>query len=166
MSLSEIEQLIAQKEHILAIKKYKELHNCTLPIAKSSVQHYRESGSWPSEDENDSSKDLIEVELLIREKKIVNAIKLYREITGKHLSQSKMEVEHFRDTGEWKQLSGGETSEFKDGDSVPAQYFLDKRKEMRKNPEMSKAFKASMILLVCISVSLIVSSIYFFILKD
>ena len=77
-----------------------------------------------------------------------------------------MEVEHFRDTGEWKQLSGGETSEFKDGDSVPAQYFLDKRKEMRKNPEMSKAFKASMILLVCISASLIVSSIYFFILKD
>ena len=167
MSLSEIENLIDKNEHVSAIKKYKEYTKCSLSVATSDVEYFQDHGSWPSkEQEPQHSYELTEVEKLVQVNKTINAIKLYRKITGRNLSQSKMEVEHFRDTNEWTFFVDGGSSEFKDGDSVSAQYFLDKKREFQEWPKVSMAFKVSMVFFVLIMIALILSSIYLFLLKN
>ena len=92
--LENIEQRIADGKKVQAIKLYREEMGTGLKEAKEAVEHFELTGSW-----NVSSKmsisDLEEtMEALICDGKIIGAIKLYREQTGKNLPDAKDFVEN------------------------------------------------------------------------
>lgn len=52
-----------------------------------------------------------DIEKLIREGSKIQAIKLWREQTGASLKESKMQIEHFEQTGAWSPVSAPVDSE-------------------------------------------------------
>jgi ribosomal protein L7/L12 len=153
MSLSEVEQLITNNEHLAAIKRYQKLNKCSLPVAKSNVEHFRDTGVWPAEQVS-SISELTEVEKLVQEEKMLEAIKLYRQLTSKNLALAKVDVEHFRDTGVWKQISDN-PSQNREGRGLPNEHF----QELAERQKKDSMFKGAMILLVVITAALIISTL-------
>lgn len=91
--LQNIEQRIAEGKKIQAIKLYREQMKTGLKEAKEVVDHFELTGSWaPISQENKIEHDT-EIESLIRQGKIIGAIKLYREQTGKSLPEAKDFIE-------------------------------------------------------------------------
>ena len=89
-----IEQRIAEGKKIQAIKLYREQMKTGLKEAKEAVDHFELTGSWaPISPKNNIEHDN-EIESLIRQGKIIGAIKLYREQTGKSLPEAKDFIEN------------------------------------------------------------------------
>ena len=92
--LQNIEQRIAEGKKIQAIKLYREQMKTGLKEAKEAVDHFELTGSWaPISPKNNIEHDN-EIESLIRQGKIIGAIKLYREQTGKSLPEAKDFIEN------------------------------------------------------------------------
>lgn len=92
--LQNIEQRIAEGKKIQAIKLYREQMKTGLKEAKEAIDHFELTGSWaPISQENNIEHDN-EIESLIRQGKIIGAIKLYREQTGKSLPEAKDFIEN------------------------------------------------------------------------
>ncbi len=92
--LEKIEQLVAGKKKVHAIKRYRELMGVGLKEAKEAVEHFELTSSW-SVSSKMSTSDMEEtMEALICDGKIIGAIKLYREQTGKSLPEAKDFVEN------------------------------------------------------------------------
>ena len=92
--MKNIEQRIADGKKVQAIKLYREKMGTGLKEAKEAVEHFELTGSW-SVSSKMSISDMEEtMEALICEGKIIGAIKLYREQTGKSLPEAKDFVEN------------------------------------------------------------------------
>ena len=91
--LQNIEQRIAEGKKIQAIKLYREQVKTGLKEAKEAVDHFELTGSWAPISQGNNTEHDNEIESLIRQEKIIGAIKLYREQTGKSLPEAKDFVE-------------------------------------------------------------------------
>ena len=65
-----------------------------LKEAKEAVDHFELTGSWASISQGNNIEHDNEIESLIRQGKIIGAIKLYREQTGKSLPEAKDFIEN------------------------------------------------------------------------
>ena len=100
-NLQKIEDLArAPNNKIRAIKLYRDTTGETLAVSKKAVEYFIEHGSWAAT-EATPSLNLNEIEKLISEKKIVQAIKLFRNSTNESLKTSKLTVEYFAEHGQW-----------------------------------------------------------------
>ena len=91
--LQNIEQRIAEGKKIQAIKLYREQMKTGLKEAKEAVDHFELTGSWAPILQGNNTEHDNQIESLIRQGKIIGAIKLYREQTGKSLPEAKDFVE-------------------------------------------------------------------------
>jgi len=91
--LQNIEQRIAEGKKIQAIKLYREQVKTGLKEAKEAVDHFELTGSWAPISQGNNTEHDNEIESLIRQEKIIGAIKLYREQTGKSLPEAKDFIE-------------------------------------------------------------------------
>ena len=92
--LQNIEQRIAEGKKIQAIKLYREQMKTGLKEAKEAVDHFELTGSWAPISQGNNIEHDNEIESLIRQGKIIGAIKLYREQTGKSLPEAKDFIEN------------------------------------------------------------------------
>ena len=77
-----------------AIKLYREQMKTGLKEAKEAVDHFELTGSWAPILQGNNTEHDNQIESLIRQGKIIGAIKLYREQTGKSLPEAKDFVEN------------------------------------------------------------------------
>ena len=92
--LENIEQRIADGKKVQAIKLYREQIRTGLKEAKEAVEHFELTGSWSVSSKMSISEMEETMEALICDGKIIGAIKLYREQTGKSLAEAKGFVEN------------------------------------------------------------------------
>ena len=92
--LKTIEQRIADGKKVQAIKLYREQMGAGLKEAKEAVEHFELTSSWSISSKMSISDVEETMEALICDGKIIGAIKLYREQTGKSLPDAKDFVEN------------------------------------------------------------------------
>lgn len=118
--MEEIELLIAENRKLEAIKRYRELYNCTLKEAKSAVEALYLTGfaeAAPVDtvtQTDDADTDII---TLLQERHKIEAIKLYKDTTGASLKEAKEYIDSLANeqnrytsnypTPEIKQKTGG-----------------------------------------------------------
>lgn len=99
--LREIGETLRDQGKIAAVKLYKDWTNCSLLEAKNAVEAIEQDGMMvPASvteprhaDGSDLDSALAAVDKAIAEGKKLNAVKLYRELSGKSLRDSKLFVE-------------------------------------------------------------------------
>ena len=129
-----VEELASSPQtKIRAIKLYKDLTKEDLASSKRAVEHFAEHGQWPSAEspkEAAPELDLVKIEGLVAQDKMVKAIKLFRDSTGESLKTSKLTVEHFAKHGQWPSapIEDGSSGSIQNKDIPPLMSTPDGRK--------------------------------------
>ncbi|GIL28792.1 hypothetical protein NUM_40460 [Actinocatenispora comari] len=99
--LSEVRQLLHAGRKIEAIKVYRQLTGVGLREAKETVERLAATGQLPAPTRGpDPAQDLSEVRQLLYAGRKIEAIKVYRQLTGVGLREAKETVERLAATGQ------------------------------------------------------------------